>query len=204
MKNLLGILDAFLFGMPNSMIILIIELAVSLIICLFGYRMLRTWGSLLGFIIGASIGTYIAEILFKNDILTLIIAVVAGFFLGMLSFHIYSLGLFLSTFFFGSAFAAQFGALFINERNMLLIVTGAAGLIVAIICLIFLKPVIIPLTALFGGFKAARYAIVFIPLSEPWVLPALSAILVAVGAGVQFVATSNYKVSRGGDVSGRY
>ena len=81
---------------------------------------------------------------------------------------------------------------------------GAIGLLVAVLSVIFLKPFLIVLTAVEGGFKAAQYLAILIPFTAVWFMPVLAVVLVALGILIQFLTTKNYKLARSGDRISKY
>ena len=182
----------------------VITIAIALIICFFGYRTERLWAALIGFFTGAFAGGLLADHFFDNEILTLILSVVAGFFVAMLSYHIYSMGLFMFCLFCGALLGARYLPLLVADPFVANLIALGAGIILAVLAIIFLKPAVIILTAAFGGLRAAECGAQLLPIKEPWVFPALAGGLVLVGGLIQFLTTRNYSISRGGDRISKY
>lgn len=188
----------------GNLLSIIIGLVVCAGLCFLGYRIGKIWAAVIGFFAGAYLGVFISNTFFDNEVITLLFAVIIGFFVAMLAFHVYAMGLFLFCFFCGACFFAPFAFELFPGNSYIWFFIAGAGLIVAVLGVILLKPVTIIITALVGGFKAAQYLVLILPFERPWLLPALAAFLAVAGALVQFLTTRNYKLSRGGDRISKY
>ncbi len=209
MNSLLTILDQFLNllnqqSAAESYPLFIASLLVSLLVCFVGYRLTKFFVALIGFGVGAAIGTAVSNQFFDSEVITLLIAVIAGFFVAMLAVYIYGMGVFLLAFFCGAATAGSIVVRFVSDQMVVYILMGAIGLLVAVLSVIFLKPFLIVLTAVEGGFKAAQYLAILIPFTAVWFMPVLAVVLVALGILIQFLTTKNYKLARSGDRISKY
>ena len=78
--------------------------------------------------------------------------VLAGVVVALLNFFLYKLGVFIAVFFVTMSVTASLLLTYVKlEENVALIIGLAAGLVFAILAVIFVKPVIIIMTAFMGG-----------------------------------------------------
>ena len=75
----------------------VITLILSLLQCFFGYKMLRFWVALIGFVIGFAAGSgIIANIMeVPSKVLIVLVGITAGALLGILAFKLYVVGVFI-------------------------------------------------------------------------------------------------------------
>ena len=106
---------------------------------------------------------------------------------------------------FGALIAAPILQCFIADLQVQLILMAVSGVVFAVLAIIFLKPIIICMTGVQGGIKAAQYIILLIPVAlQPWVMPVMAAGIAVLGILVQFLTTKDYKFNRSGDRVSKY
>ena len=200
MDIILRVLGYIELMQPHNILICIIGIVFSALACFLGYRAEKIWSGLLGFVIGAVIGANIAVQFIQNDVIEMLIAIIAGFFVCIIAASIYILGLFLESFFFGFCIAALIVPQLIADDQVTLITCGAIGLVAAILSLIFTKFAVIALTSVFGGFKLADSVLMLIGMSSAMTLVIAGAVAAVAGILVQILTNRHYRLDRGGFV----
>lgn len=129
-----------------------IALVVGLIGCFFGYKLLKFWISLLGFLAGWLVGYMIVENFVENLSIAIVAGTVAGLISGFIVYRIYLAGVFCVALLAVLSLASLIPA----EGKTLKLVLLIAGIIVGIIAgsfaVKFVRPVIIVSTAVQGAF----------------------------------------------------
>lgn len=172
---------------------LLIGLILALLGCFFGYKMLKFWISLAGFIIGAAAGYAITYQMTSNSTYALIGTLAGAILVSFLSYKIYLVGVFL---------LAGLGAYFVSASYLPLEgipLTAAAvviGLVVAILAVIYMRPAIIVITGLQNGILAAGALAELMPLSNQSMTIPLGVGLGMIGAAFQFMTTRSKKEKR--------
>ena len=157
MINLLNQLAEFLqMTTPEAQGIqaaIIIGAAVlGLVYCFFGYRSIRLITAIVGFMIGLVAGIIVAVNLELTQPLDIVVPLAIGVVLALLNFFLYKLGMFVAVFFVTMSVTTSLLLAYVSlEENVSLIIGLAAGLVFAILAVIFVKPVVIIMTALMGG-----------------------------------------------------
>ena len=158
----------FLFSFLPSELVSSLSLLLTLLTLLFyiaetfgGYRMIRSWISVLGFLFGALGGFYLTDIIFHHTGYAFVGAFIGGILLSALSYKIYLAGVFLLAAY--SVF--QIGTTLLPlESEILYIVSALLGLLSGYIAVKKMKPAIIVITALHGGIMAASKLSFFVTL----------------------------------------
>ncbi|MDD6436384.1 MAG: DUF4203 domain-containing protein [Clostridiales bacterium] len=205
-NKVLTILQHFAYtNYKGSLPLMIFGLVIAILACFLGYRFTKLWIAVIGFACGTVGGALVSSRLFDNEILTLIVSVVVGFFVAMLAVYIYLFGIILESLVFGALIAAPILQCFIADLQVQLILMAVSGVVFAVLAIIFLKPIIICMTGVQGGIKAAQYIILLIPVAlQPWVMPVMAAGIAVLGILVQFLTTKDYKFNRSGDRVSKY
>lgn len=133
----------------------IILLVVCLAYCFYGYGCIRFISALIGFGIGLWAGSRLTEFFGLESPLSIIIPIVIGVALALISYGVYRLAVFLAVFTaaFGtiSQLVITYGADRMNALTQLIVTLGGAVLF-AVLAEVFMRPLIIVVTALTGGF----------------------------------------------------
>lgn len=180
-----------------SMIITVIAVIAALAQCYFGYRLLRFWVSLIGGLIGFAIGYGISSSYMKDSPvwIPVLIGVVAAALLGFLAFRLYLAGVFI---FCGVTAAAAATMIPFPQQStwqiVEVVVLIAVFLLAGILSVKFNRQVVILVTAVSGGMRAANGLAKLNPaLAEKSVYGvSLGAVLVLTGIAIQFLTTRKY------------
>ncbi len=136
----------------------IITMVISLIFCFFGYKLLKFFVALTGFLIGCAIGTVIAGQMNVNASISLVIALVIGTAAALTAFFLYKAGVFILT----AAVSGLLAAGFLYERmNHVAVIAIAviAGILIGVVSVYFVRPAVIVSSGLSGGFAFAGHLI---------------------------------------------
>lgn len=117
--------------------------------------MVRVLTTIVGFVLGAGIGLIISNILGWSGITVAIVTLGCAVVLAALSFFLYRMGVFLMVLVtvFGLTTTIIFAGN--NITNMMLIIFAAVALVVAILSAIFVEPLVIVVTAIWGAVDAS-------------------------------------------------
>ena len=184
MSNLGVSLDASGMEMP----VIIGTLVAALLICFLGLKLLRLWNILWGLILGSGIGLGISFALGLKSMVVLIVTAVAALVMAILA------GVFLKFGAFGGCLLGIFGmaVCIVNPQNwMILAICGGIGLLAAIISMIWMEPMVIIFTSVYGGFTAGKAATALFGLGSPILSIVISVAAVALGCFVQFAVKSS-------------
>ena len=192
MEIILNIIKEF------QIILAVISLITGLLQCFFGYKFLRFWVTLIGFLIGFSAGLGIASANIDVKYVPLIIGVAAGILLGFLSFKIYLVGVFL---FIGTIAAVATGS-FLKYASLpavaAIIICIAVFILCGILAVKFQRPMVIVITALSGASasaKALRTLVAAVSANHTYFIIILLG-LAACGILLQFLTTRGPKQRR--------
>ncbi len=170
-----------------NMLVASIQLVLFLVICFFGYRLLKkiitVAGALMGFIIGAIAGILLVD-LFRFEPWTILVTAF-GFMLlfGFLAFKLYRLGIFLHYFLSGTLMFGVILAVFgVNSIWVVLGVAAGFGIVLGILSLIYSKMYIIISSAIMGGLNAGAAVCVLIENYKDGVKILIGLILALLGA----------------------
>ncbi|MBR2189636.1 MAG: DUF4203 domain-containing protein [Eubacterium sp.] len=178
----------------------VIVLILSLLQCFFGYRMLRFWvtiiGFLVGFIGGGAFAAYASDD--PSAILVVLAGLSAGVILGFLSFKLYLVGVFLYCGLLAAAVAYMIRFPEGRWQNVKLVLMIVVFIAAGVLAVVIQRYFVIGVTAVSGGVSAARALSMIVPeLSEdPKMTAAAAVVLVILGAAVQVMTTRNLESSR--------
>ena len=165
------------------MVMLVASGIIGVLHCLFGYKLLRLWICLFGFVCGFRLGWWFAGKLSVNPLTSLIVAVITGLALGVVITLILRFSPLARR---SSAFPFQ------DEKTVMAIIVLAAALAVGGIAVHFMRPVLIVLTALAGGALFAAAIAVLLNLSQHIELFFVGGLIIAIlGMMFQFSSTDN-------------
>ena len=128
-----------------------VTIATGLLSCFLGYKLLRIWMAVMGFIIGMSLGYFLSIDQVKNVAITILIGFILGLLIGFIAYRIYLLGVFLIAFSMTFLFIGQLLARYNEPSWLWLALTLVISAVVAGLAIKFVKSVIIISTSLNGA-----------------------------------------------------
>ena len=166
MENLMHQLQEYFYNQfpiieQNNLIVIITALVIALLYVFFGYKLLRVYISLLGFLIGFALGIVICAVFdLSNTTAVIVIICVCAVALAALGFWLYKAGLFvmilLSLFPIILSVVSEFTTV---EPVFMWIGSILFALVLAILAMFFVRPVVIIVTAFSGGLSIANLII---------------------------------------------
>jgi hypothetical protein len=166
MENLMQQLQEYFYNQfpiieQNNLIVIITALVIALLYVFFGYKLLRVYISLLGFLIGFALGIVICAVFdLSNTTAVIVIICVCAVALAALGFWLYKAGLFvmilLSLFPIILSVVSEFTTV---EPVFMWIGSILFALVLAILAMFFVRPVVIIVTAFSGGLSIASLVV---------------------------------------------
>ncbi len=166
MENLMHQLQEYFYNQfpiieQNNLIVIITALVIALLYVFFGYKLLRVYISLLGFLIGVALGIVICAVFdLSNTTAVIVIICVCAVALAALGFWLYKAGLFvmilLSLFPIILSIVSEFTTI---QPVFMWIGSILFALVLAILAIFFVRPVVIIVTAFSGGLSIANLII---------------------------------------------
>ena len=166
MENLMHQLQEYFYNQfpiieQNNLIVIITALVIALLYVFFGYKLLRVYISLLGFLIGFALGIVICAVFdLSNTTAVIVIICVCAVALAALGFWLYKAGLFvmilLSLFPIILSVVSEFTTV---EPVFMWIGSILFALVLAILAIFFVRPVVIIVTAFSGGLSIASLVV---------------------------------------------
>ncbi len=166
MENLMKQLQEYFYNQfpiieQNNLIVIITALVIALLYVFFGYKLLRVYISLLGFLIGFALGIVICAVFdLSNTTAVIVIICVCAVALAALGFWLYKAGLFvmilLSLFPIILSIVSEFTTI---QPVFMWIGSILFALVLAILAIFFVRPVVIIVTAVSGGLSIANLII---------------------------------------------
>ena len=154
--------------------------------CFFGYRLMRSWISILGFLFGAIGGFHLTALLFHKTGYAIAGTIIGGVLLSALSYKIYLVGIFLIAAY--SIF--QIGVTLLPLESVLLyLVSGISGILAGNLAVKNMRPAIILITAFHGGIMSATLLPEFVALPAEATTLICGLILTIAGIIVQFLTS---------------
>lgn len=167
----------------------IVGAMISLLMCLFGLKLIRVWNVLYGLCLGGAAGYTAGRLLGQDMKIALIIAGMCALALGILSGIFKKFGAFWVCAL--SFFAVAAGAVNLHPQDwILLAVCSGVGLLAGVIAMIWMEALVIISTAFIGGFGVGNAVILLLKLNNLYVSWAIYAVLVIVGLALQFMMKS--------------
>lgn len=162
------------------------SIALALVICFFGYRLRQVWYSLLVFAAGALLGFWVCKLFLPEKMwICLAVGIGVGLIVSLFTFRIYQAVAFVLAFF--SVFAAVGEALGDAYPLISLIAAIVLGVIAGILAAKYQFAVVIVLTSLSGGWRAASLLRRCIPSLAVQPMLIIAAIIIAAGMLFQFL-----------------
>lgn len=152
----------------------------------FGYRLIRSWISILGFIFGTFGGFQLVSLFTEDTGIVFLCAIILGFVLSALSYKVYLIGVFL---------IAAYGIFQISlillplDGFLLYAVSIVLGLAAGYLAKKYMRPAIIAITAFHGAVMAASQLPLIISLPEGWTTLTCGLAIGTVGMIVQFITS---------------
>ena len=178
-------------------IFLLFEVIFGALNCFFGYKLLKVWMAVCGFIIGATGGFLIAARFLTERNIVFGITAAAGIVGSVLAYQIYLVGVFFLGWMMSVAAVIAFvRSLPIGDKEKLVVIAAGVllGLIVGVLIVKFARPSIILVTGISGGISTASAAFSLLKLEQPVLVVTGAGILLAiVGIMVQFLTTPGHK-----------
>lgn len=166
MENLMKQLQEYFYNQfpiieQNNLIVIITALVIALLYVFFGYKLLRVYISLLGFLIGFALGIVICAVFdLSNTTAVIVIICVCAVALAALGFWLYKAGLFvmilLSLFPIILSIVSEFTTI---QPVFMWIGSILFALVLAILAIFFVRPVVIIVTAFSGGLSIASLVV---------------------------------------------
>lgn len=151
-----------------------------------GYRLIRSWISVLGFAFGVVLGYRLIHVFTDQSLYLLLGAILCGVLLSVLSYRVYLVGVFLVAAY-GVFQIAQ--TLLPMDGSLLTLAAILLGLAAGYLAVKFMRPAIIIITAFHGGVMARRYLPLFISLPAGCNALLAGLILGLIGMIVQFLTS---------------
>ena len=169
--------------------LMLVCIAIALLNCFFGYRLLKFWISFTGFLIGGTAGYLIVNQYVNNVAYAILAGFLLGLLIGFLAWRFYLAGVFFMV-------LIMIFSLFLRvtpQERLYQILILAAGLLVsaagAVAAVRLVRPAVILASAISGGFSAAADLAEFLKLQELYLPLIVGVLLAAAGAGIQFLTT---------------
>ena len=166
MENLMHQLQEYFYNQfpiieQNNLIVIITALVIALLYVFFGYKLLRVYISLLGFLIGFALGIVICAVFdLSNTTAVIVIICVCAVALAALGFWLYKAGLFVmilvSLFPIILSIVSEFTTI---QPVFMWVGSILFALVLAILAMFFVRPVVIIVTAVSGGLSIANLII---------------------------------------------
>ena len=178
-------------------ILLLFEVIFGALNCFFGYKLLKVWMAVCGFMIGAAAGFLIAARFLTERNIVFGITAAAGIVGSVLAYQIYLVGVFFLGWMMSVAAVIAFvRSLPIGDKEKLVVIAAGVllGLIVGVLIVKFARPSIILLTGISGGISTATAVFSLLKLEQPVLVVTGAGIFLAiVGILVQFLTTPGHK-----------
>lgn len=182
-----GPTSVFIAGVINTQA-LVISIAVGIILCLFGLKLMRALSAIVGMLIGAGIGAGIVAILQIEGITSLIVILGLGLGIALLSFFLKRVGAFLSV------FCYAFGALMMilpKLSILFILIAGAVALVLAVLAAVYVEPLVVTVSSVAGGLMAGPAMISLLGLdAKMWIGYIVAVVLAIAGVFIQLLMQS--------------
>lgn len=162
------------------------SVALALVTCFFGYRLRQLWYTLLVFGVGALLGFWVCK-LFLPDRLWLCVGVGVGvgLLVSLFTFRLYQAVSFVLAFF--SVFGAVGEALGDTQPIVALVAALVLGVMAGILAARFQFAVVIILTSVSGGWRAASMLRRCVPSLQTRPMLVIAAVIISAGLLFQFL-----------------
>lgn len=166
---------------------LTVTAALGLLLCLFGFKIIRFWAALAGLVLGTAVGAGTAALSGGDDSVIWIAGLVCGILLAVLGAVLYRAGIFLAVFTAVSSFCAAV----INPQDWIFaVICLAAGIAAAILAVRFAAVLTIFVTAVYGAAAAGTAVYYLLPVEGRLIHIALCIVTGIIGLLVQLLLES--------------
>lgn len=141
--------------------IAIISILIGLVLSLFGYKVQKAVITLAWFLIGYGISNYICPNFITNEYLIIGINILIGLLLSSIGFKLEKLALVIAVSYF--AYSSIKGMINLDEPTICFIIEVTLSMIIGLVSLLFLRPIIIIVTAGYGSSLIKDGIITLIP-----------------------------------------
>lgn len=169
----------------------VVSVAVAVCTLFWGYKLLKFWVSLAGFVIGAVLGA-VAGVLLQGEIPIVIGAVLAaGIIFACLAFFLYKVGIFIFVGVTGCVFVTTllYGWIGTEDVWWIAVIGVVAGMIAGIFAVKFIRTMVIVFTSMNGGATLAFTICPLIGIDSFGVLLITTVVLASMGLMWQFHTT---------------
>ncbi len=171
----------------TEIITLSVTAAVGLLLCLFGWKIIRLWAALAGFALGAAVGAAVAAAAGSGGSTVLIAGLISGLILAVLGAVLYRAGIFLTVFTAVSSFCVGV----INPGDWISVgICLAVGLVAAILAVRFASVLTIFVTTVYGASVAGTAVYHLLPVTGGIIHIGLCAVIGIIGLLVQLLLES--------------
>lgn len=164
---------------------LIVTAILALLNCFFGYRLVRIWMALAGFVIGAVLGGWLVFHFTGIALFALISALILGILLAALAGKIYLVGVFI---FCGGVSYFALCSLFGTSGGLFALYLVIAA-VIGVIAVNFVRPAIVISTAIAGGLEGVELIFILCGVVNPPIEFVVGALTVLAGGVFQFSTT---------------
>ncbi len=188
--NMEGPTSVFLAGTSQMMtVIFAVMIAVGIIVCFFGLKLLRVLAALAGLLAGVSIGMALAFGIGLTGMAVPGVCLACALILAVLCAVVRRFGAFVLTLI---NMMGVLGALLWPRSWILAGVCAAAALLIAVMAVIKTEAVVVVITGISGGVSAGISAAALIGMNEKnwWIGYVISAVLALIGIWIQFMMQS--------------
>ena len=168
--------------MDTQLIVLLASLLVGFLACFMGSRLNKIIVMLVGFYFGYKLGDAYLPQLITDDVIVTFISIVIGIVIGFASFSMYLFGVFVLCFFLAYTVCDNF----IEVEFLKIIIGVVTGVIAGLIGVKFVRPIMIILTSLTGGFLLVNSGMQLLNIDNNLIYVACGIILAVIGALSQF------------------
>lgn len=172
----------------QNMTALIISAVIGLAVCFFGLKLIRVLAAVSGLFVGAVVGVVAAQAFQLNGIAFGAAAVVAGVIVAVLASLFLRVGVFLWALMMG----AGVSAVFLEPDTIIkLVICLVIGLVIAVLSAIFMEPLAIVFTSIYGSMAAGSSILTLAKLQDNVLVMTASIVILAIfGMAVQFMMRS--------------
>lgn len=169
-----------------SGIFMAVTIIMALVNCFFGYRLLKFWVSLFGFVTGAGAGYFLAEYLSRNMIIAVIAAIICGIVLMGLAYKVYLAGVFILC---GALAYFAMSEILMPDIWWKFAACIVVGLIIGFIAVKFVRPAVIVSSGIHGGISSVGAMLTAVGLQDQTMAVVAGLALALVGILFQFANT---------------
>lgn len=170
-------------------LLLLMEVIISFLNCFFGYRLMKLWVGLCGFLIGFMGGFLLISCVSTDRTVVFGGSMAVGLVLGVLAYVVYLVGLLFLGWCATFAVAVVIGRGIetgIREKLGVLAIGALLGILVGVLCVLFARPCIILLTGISGGLSLVTSAVAISGKTlPPHMTLAAGVVMAMIGVGIQ-------------------